>query len=106
MPQVDVAINVYGKPMQTAVALLTLLQHSGQHIGRIWFIEERKQPHGATFERIKERFASRLVHVCPAFWPGAPERIQVVVPLRAVSPFGPFPVRMGGHRQALPLHHA
>ena len=67
MPQVDVAINVYGKPMQTAVALLTLLQHSGQHIGRIWFIEERRQPFGARFDALKQALHDRLVVFKPTF---------------------------------------
>ncbi|WP_243311717.1 hypothetical protein [Fundidesulfovibrio agrisoli] len=37
---VDVAINVLGKPAQTALALFSLLRHSGGHIGTIYFIEE------------------------------------------------------------------
>lgn len=37
---VDVAINVFGKPAQTALSLLSLLRHSGQWIDKIYFIEE------------------------------------------------------------------
>jgi hypothetical protein len=46
MPRVDVAINVFGKPYQTAVSLLTLLKHSASHIDKIFFIKEKVQPHG------------------------------------------------------------
>ena len=45
---VDVLINVFSKPWQTALALLTLLRHSGQHIDRIYFHEE---PAHSSFER-------------------------------------------------------
>ncbi|QAZ67549.1 hypothetical protein [Solidesulfovibrio carbinolicus] len=37
---IDVAINVYGKPAQTALALVSLLAHSGRFIDRIYFNEE------------------------------------------------------------------
>lgn len=37
---VDVAVNVYGKPAQTALALVSLLAHSGRFIDRIYFNEE------------------------------------------------------------------
>lgn len=35
--QTDVAINVFAKPYQTSLAVLSLLKQSGQHIGKIWF---------------------------------------------------------------------
>ena len=38
---VDVAINVFGKPAQTALTLFSLLAHSGRWIDRIYFVEER-----------------------------------------------------------------
>lgn len=53
---VDVAINVYGKPYQTLVALKTLMLHSGQHIDKIYFIQERNQPPwGASFDVVFKR---------------------------------------------------
>ncbi len=67
MNKVDVAINVYGKPLQTAATLLSLLRHSGQHIDRIWFIEERKQPFGARFDALKEELRDRMIVFKPAF---------------------------------------
>jgi hypothetical protein len=45
--QVDVAINYYGKPYQTMVAIGSLLEHSGQHLDRVYVIKEAKQPEGA-----------------------------------------------------------
>lgn len=38
---VDVAINVFGKPAQTALSLISLMRHSGHLIDRIFFVEER-----------------------------------------------------------------
>jgi hypothetical protein len=54
---VDVAINVYGKPYQTLAALKTLMLHSGAHIDKIFFIQERKQPPwGANLDIVVKRF--------------------------------------------------
>ncbi|MGE4298057.1 MAG: hypothetical protein AB7E47_08520 [Desulfovibrionaceae bacterium] len=41
---IDVCINVLFKPLQTALALFSLLRHSGRHIDRIYFHEENKNP--------------------------------------------------------------
>lgn len=41
---VDVSINVYGKPYQTALSLLSLLRFSGEYIGRIYVVMEPQQP--------------------------------------------------------------
>ncbi|MBL0045733.1 MAG: hypothetical protein IPP33_15440 [Flavobacteriales bacterium] len=68
MKKVDVAINVYGKPAQTAVTLLSLIEHSGQWIDRIWFIEERRQPFDARFDELKNYLGDRLIHYRPWFW--------------------------------------
>lgn len=65
---VDVAINVYGKPLQTAVALLSLVRHSGQHIGRIFFIEEPKQPRPIDFSFIHDLFSDRIEVYRPKHW--------------------------------------
>ena len=44
MQPVSVAINVIGKPIQTALTLLSLVRHCGRHIDKIYFIEENFQP--------------------------------------------------------------
>lgn len=43
--KVDVCINFYGKPYQTAVTVRTLWKHSQQHINKIYVIIEMDQPH-------------------------------------------------------------
>ncbi len=45
-PLVDVIVNVYGKPYQTAVSLWSLIKFSEKHIGKIYVILEKKQPEG------------------------------------------------------------
>lgn len=44
VPCVDVAISYYGKPFQTLLTIRTLLRYSGQHISRVYLIEEAQQP--------------------------------------------------------------
>lgn len=57
--EVDVAINVYGKPFQTLVTLKTLMACSGQHIDKIYFIQERQQPSwGADFDIVLKKFGN------------------------------------------------
>ena len=46
--KIDVFINVFSKPLQTALSLLSLLRWSGQHIGAVYFHEE---PCSSEFER-------------------------------------------------------
>ena len=54
---VDVAINVYGKPYQTCATLKTLMSYSGEHIDKIYFIQEKKQPPwGANFDIVLKKF--------------------------------------------------
>lgn len=43
--KVDVCISFYGKPYQTMVTIKTLMQHSRQHIDKIYLSRERRQPH-------------------------------------------------------------
>lgn len=43
--RVDVAIAFYGKPMQTIIAIKSLLQYSGQYIDKIYLTQEQNQPH-------------------------------------------------------------
>ncbi|WP_027178145.1 hypothetical protein [Maridesulfovibrio bastinii] len=41
MQKIDVLINAYGKPYQTALSLLSLIKHSRKWIDRIWFVADR-----------------------------------------------------------------
>jgi hypothetical protein len=93
--KVDVAINVYGKPLQTAVTLFSLMKHSGRHIDRIFFIQEKKQPPGADFELIFETLGDRLdVHV--------PRYFLWTYPLKFFRPL----LRLKGFRQSLRYQYA
>ncbi|GAA4447880.1 hypothetical protein GCM10023091_43560 [Ravibacter arvi] len=65
---VDAVVNVYGKPYQTAVTLLSLLEHSGKWIDKIYFVEERKQPNGADFQFILDLLGDRIVYYKPKVW--------------------------------------
>lgn len=65
---VDIAINAYGKPYQTAITLLTLLKHSGQWIDKIYFVEEKKQPRGTNFDFLYKMLGDRLIRYRPFFW--------------------------------------
>jgi hypothetical protein len=61
--KVDVAIQVYGKPYQTLVALKTLMMHSGKHIDKIYFIQERDQPYGGVdFSFVIKRFDNIVLY--------------------------------------------
>lgn len=46
--KIDILINVFGKPYQTALAILSLLKHSGENIDKIYFHQE---PATSEFER-------------------------------------------------------
>lgn len=65
---VDVAINAYGKPYQTAITLYTLMKHSGQWINRIYFVEEAKQPEPSKYQFILDHFGDKIVHYKPSVW--------------------------------------
>ena len=63
---VDVAINVFGKPRQTALALLSLLKHSNGRIQKIYLLIERGQPH---YDAVDMSFLARLS-----------PKIQIIIP--------------------------
>lgn len=62
--KVDVIINVYGKPWQTLCTLKSLMLHSGDHIDKIYFIEEREQPYGDNVKWIINEFEN-IIHYTP-----------------------------------------
>jgi hypothetical protein len=49
-PKIDISINVYGKPYQTALTIQSLVKYSGHHIGKIFLTFEKKQPVGFSKE--------------------------------------------------------
>jgi len=62
--KVDVIINVYGKPWQTLCTLKSLMLHSGEHIDKIYFIEEREQPYGDNVKWVLNEF-DNIIHYIP-----------------------------------------
>ena len=93
--KVDVAINVYGKPLQTAVTLFSLMKHSGRHIDRIFFIQEKKQPPGSRFDLIFGKLGDRLdVHV--------PRYFLWTYPVKLLRPL----LRIQSFRQSLRYQYA
>lgn len=68
MKKIDVCINVYGKPYQTLITLKTLLEHSGNLIDKIFFIEERNQPEDYDYKIIDENLNyDKLIRFIPKF---------------------------------------
>ena len=42
--KIDVAMNIFAKPYQTALSVLSLLKHSGEHVGNVWL---QFEPYGS-----------------------------------------------------------
>ncbi len=70
--KIDVIINVFGKPYQTALSLLSLLEKSGSHINKIFFQEEpltaeyEKNDHSKILHFLKDK----IIHFIPKYWNG------------------------------------
>ena len=54
MEKIDVCVNVFGKPYQTITTIKTLLDHSSQHIDKIYIIEESAQPEDYNYDLINK----------------------------------------------------
>ena len=68
--RVDVAMNIFAKPYQTALSLLSLLQFSDRHIDRIYL---QFEPQGSMFDPappyvIAEYLGSRVLNYQPEYW--------------------------------------
>lgn len=72
MQQVDVLVNVFSKPWQTAFSLLTLLQHSGKHIDKIYFQEEpaHSEFEKTSHERLLRYIGDKIIYFQPEHWLG------------------------------------
>ena len=80
-PRVDVAINVFGKPNQTALTLLSLLRHSGHHIARIFFVENRV---ATLTQRVQRFFSSRGMRSYGAIRSGSQASLLAALGERAI----------------------
>lgn len=68
---VDVVINIYGKPYQTAVTIATLLEKSNRHIRKIFLQVEARQPHDVNMDGLLRTFADeKFVHLHPKIYVG------------------------------------
>lgn len=71
-PRIDVALNIFAKPYQTALAILSLLRHSGQHVSRLWF---QYEPRGCAYDKappygIYEYITEKSIVPCEVSQPG------------------------------------
>lgn len=69
--RIDVIISVCGKPMQTALALLSLERASGRHIDKIYFIEENtatRGVEGGCHQMVLDALGPKIVHFVPKQW--------------------------------------
>jgi hypothetical protein len=62
MEKVDVVIHVYGKPWQTLCTLKSLMKHSGDHIDKIFFVKEPKQPYDDKIDWVVDYFDNLIVY--------------------------------------------
>jgi hypothetical protein len=63
--KVDCAINVFGKPFQTALALLSLFRHSGTHIDTVYLVTEQNS--AGSLETLIDRLP-KVVRYTPRHW--------------------------------------
>ncbi|HMT01714.1 MAG TPA: hypothetical protein PKD00_00150 [Burkholderiales bacterium] len=54
--KVDVVIHVYGKPWQTLCTLKSLMLYSSEHIDKIYFVTEPKQPYNEKVDWVIDYF--------------------------------------------------
>jgi len=67
MKNVDIAIQVYGKPYQTLATLKSLMLHCGDHIDKIYFILEKKQPNNDEFDFVLKQF-NNIIFFTPEYF--------------------------------------
>ena len=67
---IDVALHVYGKPLMTAVAISSLLAHSGKWINKIFLVPEREQPYNEEYDFIVDQFKDKVIFYRPWFYFG------------------------------------
>lgn len=69
--KVDVVVNAFGKPYQTALCFVSLLRYAGENIHTIYLIIENRRP---KYDDIDLHFLSRLYKniICftPEYWTG------------------------------------
>lgn len=56
--RVDVAVNIFAKPYQTALSVLSLLRECGPHVGTIWL---QYEPMGSRFDSVSPYVVARYL---------------------------------------------
>lgn len=56
--RVDVAVNIFAKPYQTALSVLSLLKESRAHVGTIWL---QYEPMGSRYDRVSPYVVARYL---------------------------------------------
>lgn len=57
--RVDVAVNIFAKPYQTSLSLLSLLKYSGSHVGVIWL---QYEPYGSQYDTVSPYAIAKYLH--------------------------------------------
>ena len=77
IPKIDIAMNVYGKPYQTALTLRSLMKYSGQYVGKIFITLEKNQPEGFSIQVLKDLLADLPIeYYTPRMYLGWTEKIR------------------------------
>jgi len=77
IPKIDIAMNVYGKPYQTALTLRSLIKYSGQHVGKIFITLEKNQPEGFSVDHLTSLLADLAIeYYTPRMYLGWTEKIR------------------------------
>jgi hypothetical protein len=86
--KIDVSLNVYGKPYQTALTIRSLLKYSGQYVGKIFITLEKNQPEGFSEELLKSLLADLPIdYYTPRMYLGWTEKIRRPWIVQALLPF-------------------
>ena len=94
--RVDVAVNIFAKPYQTALSVLSLLRESSAHVGTIWL---QYEPMGSRYDRVSPYVvASYLKEVLD--WP-----CRVSQPEHWLALEAPDPARLGDPAYRLSIRY-
>jgi hypothetical protein len=88
VPKIDISLNVYGKPYQTALTIRSLMKYSGQHVGKIFITLEKNQPEGFSKDLLKDLLADLPIeYYTPQMYLGLYQKIRRAWIVQALLPF-------------------
>ena len=94
--RVDVAVNIFAKPYQTALSLLSLLKQSEPHVGTIWL---QSEPMGSRYDRVSPYVVARYLQE-ELHWPCRVSQPEHWLALKA-----PDPARLGDAAYRLSIRY-